>query len=53
MFELLIKVLFGWTALSCVTMAGWSLLVTRYKRAMKRQPKKVYRLPERTKRAAA
>jgi hypothetical protein len=53
MFELLIRVLLGWTAASVAVVAGWSLLVTRYKRAMKHRAGKVYHLPERRTRAAA
>ena len=53
MFEVLIRVLLGWTALSCVAMATWSLLVTRYKQAMNGHPKKVYRLRASTRSGAA
>jgi hypothetical protein len=53
MFDVLIKVLVGWTALSCATVAGWSVLVTRYKRAMSRQPKKAHPLRAPTRRAVA
>ena len=53
MFEVLIKVLVGWTALSGLTMVGWSILVPRYKRAMKRQQGKVHQLPAPSRRQAA
>ena len=52
MFEVLIRVFLGWTALSCVTMAAWSVLVTRYKQAMNGHPEKVYRLRASTRREA-
>jgi hypothetical protein len=52
MFEALIRVLAGWTALSGLTVVAWSILVPRYKRALRRSAK-VERLRERTLRRAA
>jgi hypothetical protein len=54
MFEVLIRALLGWMALSCASVAGWSLLVTRFKRATSRRAGKVYQLPPaRTRQVAA
>jgi hypothetical protein len=53
MLEVLIRVLVGWTALSGLTVAIWSVLVPRYKRAMNRQSAKVHQLPVPSKRQAA
>jgi hypothetical protein len=53
MFDVLIRVLVGWMALSCATVAGWSVLVTRYKRALDHQPRNVYRVPASTRHAPA
>jgi hypothetical protein len=53
MYEVLTRVLVGWTALSGLTMLGWSVLVPRYKRALNRRSAKVQPLRVRERRQAA
>jgi hypothetical protein len=53
MLDVLLRALAGWLALSCVSVAGWSVLVTRYKRAMERRSAELKQFPAQAKRKAA
>ena len=53
MLDLVLRVLMGWTALSCLTAVGWSVLVTRYRRALRGAAPEVAPFPAANNRKAA
>ena len=55
--EMLLRILIGWTVVSCVTAAGWSVIVTGFRQAERRPDHDLAELehsrPAKTRRNAA